>query len=73
MAIKKRGNKFIVTDSAGKKVLGVHKTRDLQTKSQVDSFLDLFGLEHFGLELKFSQIYLRQLFHEYFCQYLDQL
>lgn len=27
MTIKKRGKKFIVTDSTGKKVLGTHPTR----------------------------------------------
>lgn len=27
MAIKKRNNKFIVTDSSGKKTLGTHKTK----------------------------------------------
>lgn len=27
MSIKKRGNKFIVTDKSGKKVLGTHSTR----------------------------------------------
>ena len=27
MAIRKRGNKFVVTDGSGKKVLGTHNTR----------------------------------------------
>ncbi len=27
MAVRKRGNKFVVTDSSGKKVLGTHTTR----------------------------------------------
>ena len=27
MSVRKRGNKFVVTDSSGKKVLGTHSTR----------------------------------------------
>ena len=32
MSIKKQGDKFVVTNRAGTKVLGTHKTREAATK-----------------------------------------
>lgn len=32
MAIKKRGNKWVVTDRTGKKILGTHSTKDSALK-----------------------------------------